>query len=167
MGIEIDYKDSYVIQPLNFIQFDNDTKSSLSTPQNEERRISKGRVVVEEEQRFEAAPQTELDIDAFFSDLLEFREQENKIEETEPTQLVEIDQTIEPVEPLQILEPTFESRRYIKDKVNHAKKATESIKKIVRLFRKYIKDSDLYHSRSIEEYFTCTRFTFSQEEFQS
>lgn len=52
-------------------------------------------------------------------------------------------------------------------KVNHAKKATESIKKIVRLFRKYIKDSNVYHSRSIEEYFTCTRFNFSEKDFKS
>jgi len=111
MNIDIDYKDSFIIQPLNFIQFDNDTKSSLSTPQNEERRISKGKVVVEEEQRFEAAPQTILNIDAFFSEYREFREQEDKIEETVSSQLVEIDQTIEPVEKFQILEPTFESRR--------------------------------------------------------
>jgi len=54
-----------------------------------------------------------------------------------------------------------------KKKVNHSKKATESIKKIVRLFRKYIKDSDSYNSKQIDTYFTCTRFFFSQETFDS
>jgi len=37
----------------------------------------------------------------------------------------------------------------------------------VRLFRKYIKDSDIYSSKQIESYFTCTRFTFSPETFES
>jgi len=83
MSKEIDYKDSHVIQPLNF-SFDNDTKSSMSTPQNEERRISKGKVVVENEHKDESVPQTNLDIDCFFSDLLEFREQDNKLDQAEP-----------------------------------------------------------------------------------
>jgi len=37
----------------------------------------------------------------------------------------------------------------------------------VRLFRKYIKDSDMYHSKQIDAYFTCTRFNFSQETFDA
>lgn len=141
---------------------ENDTISSLSTPQNEERRISKGKVeITHEHQEKEltqiAAP--ELDINAFFSDYLELREQEDEQVE-EKTR----DDSSEPITEEIVLpaKPASKQRR-----VNHSKKATESIKKIVRLFRKYIKDSEMYNSKQIEAYFTCSRFTFSNEAFQS
>ena len=47
------------------------------------------------------------------------------------------------------------------------KKATESIKKIIRTFRKvYLKD-DSYDAKLVEEYYTSTRFHFTKEEFNS
>lgn len=52
-----------------------------------------------------------------------------------------------------------------KKPAKQSKKATESIKKIMRLFRKYIKDSDLYNIKQVEEYFTHLRFSFSQETY--
>jgi len=64
-----DYKDGFMIQPMNMnFQFDNDTthSSSMPTPQNEERRISKGKIVAEKEENEEAFQQTDLNIDNFF-----------------------------------------------------------------------------------------------------
>lgn len=46
-----------------------------------------------------------------------------------------------------------------------AKKATESIKKIIRSFRKYIKDDARYNIKQVEEYFTSMRFNFTQEDY--
>ena len=48
-----------------------------------------------------------------------------------------------------------------------AKKATESIKKIIRTFRKYIKDDARYNIKEVEEYFTSMRFNFSQDYYQT
>lgn len=90
MSRDIDFKDSHMIQPLSFpslnFQLGDDTKSSMSTPTNMGRRISKGKVVVESQERLETSLQTELNIDAFFSDILEFRDQDKKIVEVEPEQ---------------------------------------------------------------------------------
>ena len=47
-------------------------------------------------------------------------------------------------------------------------KATEHVKKIIRLFRKeYIKDKSIYNIKRVEEYFTGERFNFSKQEYLS
>jgi len=83
----------------------------------------------------------------------------------EPASNVLTISTVEIHEPSEIPQTSSKSKK--ETKVNHSLKATETIKKIIRLFRKYIKDSDVYSSKSIEDYFTCTRFNFTQDTFDN
>jgi hypothetical protein len=96
--------------------------------------------VVNKQKKQSTHESTELNIDDLLSDGLQVNKQGSHVESA-PQEEPILD-TIT-VEPKLVKIPNL-------TKVDHKSKATETIKKIVRLFRKFIKDSDQYNRKDIE-----------------